>query len=97
MPSICSLFVSGHVLDIVDNLINSASKMVGDLPGVILMQLVNQAKNITELRAYGDQTFRAALSELVQDDAYLESTTKEKLTLIRKLTMIILSKRSTKS
>jgi len=49
------------------------------------MQLVNQAKNITELRAYGDQTFRAALSELVQDDAYLESTTKEKLTLIRKL------------
>ena len=49
------------------------------------MQLVNQAKNITELRAYGDQTFRAALSELVQDDAYLESTTKEKLTLVRKL------------
>ena len=49
------------------------------------MQLVNQAKNITELRAYGDQTFRAALSELVQGDPYLESTTKEKLTLVRKL------------
>ena len=32
-----------------------------------------------------DQTYRAALSELVQDDPYLESTTKEKLTLIRKL------------
>jgi len=49
------------------------------------MQLVNQAKNITELRKYDDLTFRAALSKLVQDDPYLESTTKEKLTLIRKL------------
>ena len=49
------------------------------------MQLVNQAKNITEHRDYDDLTFRAALSELVQDDPYLESTTKEKLTLIRKL------------
>ena len=49
------------------------------------MQLVNQAKNITQVRKYGDQTFRKALSKLVQDDPYLESTTKEKLTLIRKL------------
>ena len=49
------------------------------------MQLVNQAKNITELRKYDDLTFRKALSKLVQDDPYLESTTKEKLTLIRKL------------
>jgi len=49
------------------------------------MQLVNQAKNITQVRKYGDLTFRKALSKLVQDDPYLESTTKEKLTLIRKL------------
>jgi len=49
------------------------------------MQLVNQAKNITEHRDYDDETFRVALSNLVQDDPYLESTTKEKLTLIRKL------------
>mgnify|MGYP007047363654 CR=1 FL=1 len=49
------------------------------------MQLVNQAKNITQVRKYDDLTFRKALSKLVQDDPYLESTTKEKLTLIRKL------------
>lgn len=49
------------------------------------MQLVNQAKNITEHIDYDDETFRVALSNLVQDDPYLESTTKEKLTLITKL------------
>ena len=49
------------------------------------MLLVNQAKNITEVRDYDYESFRDALGTLFSSPEYDESTLKERVTLIKKL------------